>query len=251
MFVEIIHTMVPNTTDDYRIWNEIINNKGVVKRLVGQPIPSKFVQQIIKASNAASSQGQREEAISLIAPHMAFVDLKQFNFKNPKTDDFKTTKQENMSKKKWRTPEFALKFRPPIGRKTFDSARKHYYKNKECGLGRITKSYRREAIPMTILRKFVRFVCSKAAITQSAYGTSKMFINGVKCIVPQVYRMMDMKTTVKRGIEFLKQEGIPEEQIPHERTLEKVLQVLPAKQVSQLKGINPYLVSQFKISNNL
>ena len=95
-------------------------------------------------------------------------------------------------------------------------------------------------------KKFVRFSCSKSAITQSAFGTSKMTINGEKCVLPCVYRLMDNEALIDRGIEYMLQEGVPESKIPHRRTLGKILEAIPAKKLKALKGINPYLVS-FKI----
>ena len=199
-----IHTVAEDPNQARKILNGLVNKlKKVEKHLAGNPIPDKFLSEIIQAYCARSGRKEYINILTTLVEHMTYPEIQQFNApsKNdypqaeydeellstpseitltpssasnkilPETDesDSEDTDEDNEDQDAdliaWNVPEGCPQFDPPVSRRWYNAALKHHRKFGHALKEIVTQNYR-ERIPDGLLRRIVDFFCDPSIINQ-------------------------------------------------------------------------------------
>ena len=173
-FVSILHTMIEDPNEDYNMYRALVSSKAILKLLQGQPLPDRIVAEIFASINAASSNNQLVERLSLLTPFMNYSDLSLF-FPPKKSgqDDPKEERSEDSGVEgfddqihtHWNTDTIKVRLTRRIGRRNWNHAVNHYIRFGHA-LERNDTVHRRQSLPMKNLNKIMDFFCSKQVLQQ-------------------------------------------------------------------------------------
>ena len=175
-FVSILHTIVSDPNEDYKMYRALVSSRAIVKLLQGRPLPDRVVAEIFAAINAASSNNQLVERLSLLTPFMTYPELSLFfPPKKPGQDDPAEESSEKSEPEdveydgqihtNWDTEAISVRLTKRIGKKNWNNAVNHYITFGNA-LERKDTVHRRQSLPMKTLTKIMDFFCSKQVLQQ-------------------------------------------------------------------------------------
>ena len=169
-FVSIIHAMVSDPDEDYKMYRALVSSRHILKLLQGQPLPDRIVTEILRSINAASSNNQLVERLSLLTPFMTYPELSLFfptkkKGKAVQANESDTEGIDDQMHNNWNTDAIKVRLSKVIGKRNWNLAVNHYIRFGHS-LESIDTVHRRQSLPMKTLTKIMDFFCSKQVLQQ-------------------------------------------------------------------------------------